>query len=481
MKRNRFLYFLFLFFLLAGALFPPVLLAQTKPLPPIVRKLHEAGRPVMSISHSTRPLIAVKDYPFKDTSWVPQFLVKHKKGVYVCIPGTGRVYQLDIQDDRYSWTRLDSTYFSGYNFGALYFYMDSTLYSFGGEGFWNMSGDLRYYNVMSREWDGIFLSESIPGVFHIGFERMFYFLDSSRKKLQILGANRHPNFVKNHERRAVHKNRLFELDIESGDWREKGLMRDTGFAIWGFLPQGLLVSPGNVVDLENNRYLKPSVSLQRKINSIVFTNPRIKQIDLSYCVDSIFYFGNYEGYMDSLVFSAADLKDTGNRVYTPLEQDSFFSLDKLSAWSLGLFIVAAIFLPWILMRKKNLSVDAAAASTRSLAASNPTTLRSSRRADLLNERELALLAFLFNNSTRSMLTSIEEINGFLGVTNKSIEVQKRMRSDLITSINEKISSMAGKAVPVIDKKRSDFDKRSFEYFINAEYIQLVASLIQGDA
>jgi hypothetical protein len=109
---------------------------------------------------------------------------------------------------------------------------------------------------------------------------------------------------------------------------------------------------------------------------------------------------------------------------------------------------------------------------------HPTSFRSTRILELLEERERSLLEFLFNHSADERLTSIEEINKVVGVQHRSIEIQKRMRSDLIGSINQKLGIVTRDAKPVVDKQRSEFDKRSFEYFIHPAHMELVEKIIR---
>ena len=77
------------------------------------------------------------------------------------------------------------------------------------------------------------------------------------------------------------------------------------------------------------------------------------------------------------------------------------------------------------------------------------------------------------------MTTIEEINTKLGTFKKTIEIQKKMRSDMINGINSKLSTFSKSTKPVIDKQRSEFDKRSFEYYINKEHMGLVDNIIKG--
>ena len=53
-----------------------------------------------------------------------------------------------------------------------------------------------------------------------------------------------------------------------------------------------------------------------------------------------------------------------------------------------------------------------------------------------------------------------------------------MRSDLIGSINQKLSIVTRDKKPVVDKQRSEFDKRSFEYFIHPSHMELVEKIIR---
>jgi hypothetical protein len=105
------------------------------------------------------------------------------------------------------------------------------------------------------------------------------------------------------------------------------------------------------------------------------------------------------------------------------------------------------------------------------------TFRSSRILDLLEEKERSLMEFIYRYSAEERLTTIEEINKVIGVANRSMEVQKRMRSDLIGSINQKMGLITKDKKPVISKQRSEFDKRSFEYYIRTEHMDLVARVL----
>jgi hypothetical protein len=83
----------------------------------------------------------------------------------------------------------------------------------------------------------------------------------------------------------------------------------------------------------------------------------------------------------------------------------------------------------------------------------------------LDDREKLLYLYILQKTNQGESTSVEEINQLIGCTQRNLEVQKRMRSDIIISINTKLKNAWGIKGVVIDKKRAEFDKRSYEYFV----------------
>ena len=92
----------------------------------------------------------------------------------------------------------------------------------------------------------------------------------------------------------------------------------------------------------------------------------------------------------------------------------------------------------------------------------------SNHQQLFDEKELQLLLLLIDNSAKGKTTSIDDLNKVMGLTKKPVEIQKKQRSDTITSINKKYSFTTRSDEPIIEKNRTEFDKRSFEYFIAFE-------------
>ena len=54
----------------------------------------------------------------------------------------------------------------------------------------------------------------------------------------------------------------------------------------------------------------------------------------------------------------------------------------------------------------------------------------------------------------------------LGIKDKNVGLQKKVRSDVINSVNEKYSIILNKEAQLISSIRKEDDKRFYEYFIN---------------
>ena len=67
----------------------------------------------------------------------------------------------------------------------------------------------------------------------------------------------------------------------------------------------------------------------------------------------------------------------------------------------------------------------------------------------------------------------------MGLLNKTIDIQKKQRSDVIISINKKYAFATGDKTSIIQKKRTEFDQRTFEYFIEPAKFRYIAPLISS--
>ena len=97
--------------------------------------------------------------------------------------------------------------------------------------------------------------------------------------------------------------------------------------------------------------------------------------------------------------------------------------------------------------------------------------------NIFKKSEIEVLKLVVANSQKATLTSIDELNKVLGVTKKNVEIQKKQRSDVISSINKKYSYIKNGNGELIERKQAEFDKRSFEYYIDYNKLSEIKDFI----
>lgn len=463
--------------------------AQVNSLPPIIKKLLSVKGQVIIYPQSNKHLIDIKDLP-NNFNVTGQFVLKTPTALLVCVPGTGRVYKLDSLNKVYRWVRIDSTYFAGYNFFCTYFYLGTTLYSFGGDGYWHVNGNLRYYNPRSKEWNARLLSEEIPfGSNHRSLNDRLQILDTANGCIYIQGLNISANYIKNLHSNTPYINKIFRLDVGSGNWTTIGMLKDSVYSIFGISPWGLFVDRKSFIDLKNNRVNRLSTEKSENLVDVLAKSTNNETIDVSFFIDSTLFLGNYSNFIDSFKISSTDIIQTDIPFYTPIPKDPISKEQILIAIIGGLAILSLFLLIRLYSKNKSslpiasLGIPREPNETKEFSLlekekESTVSFRSSKIVELLEERERDLLSFIYNQSIDERLTSIDEINKIIGASQRSSDIQKRLRSDLINSINEKLSKLTNSNKPVIDKLRSDYDKRSFEYFIHPEQMEFLKKIVE---
>jgi hypothetical protein len=75
-------------------------------------------------------------------------------------------------------------------------------------------------------------------------------------------------------------------------------------------------------------------------------------------------------------------------------------------------------------------------------------------------------------------TNVQEVNRILGVANKTLDMQKRKRSDVIRSVNRKFRLVhPDRSEELILKAKSEMDGRLTDYFVNDSETLLLEQFI----
>jgi hypothetical protein len=454
--------------------------AQQQDIPAIVKRIYQVPGAVNVHSYSINNILNITDLP-ENFKYAGQEITKTKNGLFLNPLGTGRLYQLKEINNKLAWIRIDSTIFNGYNFGSLFFSIDTTLYSFGGQGLFNHNGNLRHFNELSREWDVSSLSKSLMWVSKRG---LFYSMDTSNKELYIEPwPQHHDQALKKRVIPELEKT-LWKLDIKTGDWEKLGKFNKASLTVMGETSFGAIVNFDHIVNLKTNKVYTFKKTLSNKIFKSLGTSTKPIELAMSFCIDSTLYVGDLAlNYLDSIVISRADLIETTEPFYTQIKEENPLQEREMLLGLVALLGLSSLFLFFQLKKKQRLLEPAQfftqeVKQVETKEEKEPQVIfKSGKLLDLLNEREKLLLDFIYKHSLDERLTTIEEINKVIGAAQRNADVQKRLRSDLIGTINDKLEIIAESKFNVIDKQRSEFDKRSFEYFIRPEHMQLVEKVL----
>jgi hypothetical protein len=137
---------------------------------------------------------------------------RFNNSILITPQGTGQVYLLDI--NRKILKRLDHTFFRGYNFHAVQFLKNDTLFSVGGMGFWQTNNILTYFSTKSNEWE-LYDEPTNDDPKHISASLGGY--DSYRQVLCVA------EFPLMYEKQfETDHYRFFERKIGNGTWQYKG-------------------------------------------------------------------------------------------------------------------------------------------------------------------------------------------------------------------------------------------------------------------
>lgn len=434
----------------------------------LISSLIMDNKPVPFISWPGQQYLTLSDKPFNT---FPQNLIKSGKELYVFVNGSGRLYRISRKGDNINFVRVDSTSNFGYNIGSFGFSYKNHIYNLGGYGYWRMNGQLRVFNQRAQQWDIVKLNKEIP-VLTGKTEGMLWY-DILEGKIYTAYYIIRDEAIKTtnlDETQFVYD--VMMLDLQKLEWTRLGslssFLKDK-FQITKPItmsPWGQLISIGDkisLLDYKNNRIATLDVH-KEQYQSLI----REGWGSSFYFRDSTLFFGN-NSILDSLEMRHTDFILINEPLYTEEENLSRFKKSTgyvFFAISLSLFGITAI-----LIRNFRLKKEKNKKNLRQLSNINTSTQK------IFDELEIQLLTLLIHNTSAGNPTSIEEQNKVLGLTRKTQEIQKKQRSDIILGINRKYSFITKSEDPIIKKNRTEFDKRSFEYFIDYSRLEEVIGLL----
>jgi hypothetical protein len=410
--------------------------------------------------YQSQPLV-IEDIPFLRTKGhVPQKLIRTRKGLFALVDGTGRIYEIKKAGDSLLVHRIDSTIFFGYNFGAEYFAWRDTIYSFGGYGMWRYNGHLRVYIPKLHEWELVPLSREVPFYTNAtsGFKTWF---DSKAGRLYV---NKMPE-------KLLEPDSIYALDLPERRWTFLGknilpldYLSGQINTPWGVLCNGKEdYTTFILLDFRRNLVFNLSEKKSREIIHKEKPNSRYFFRDSTLFIehDSIY----------KIPLSIKDFNPTSLRIYEVQDDALISSMSNMviQYWRTGTIMAISLLLGFL----------AANFQLKKRAQHEPGAMPypSKLTIDVFDEKEKGLIQLIAENSLKNATTSIDDINKILGLSEKPQDLQKKHRSDTISSINQKYLYITRREGLLLKKNRSDMDKRSFEYYIDFDDYKALKSLL----
>lgn len=384
-----------------------------------------------------------------------QFLLRNKSGSYILVDGTGRVYKaVSKSNDTIYYNRIDSTHFYGYNGGAINFSYNDTIFSFGGGGYWRVTGQLRYYSEKYHEWDILPVNEEVPTT-----NALYYYdtLNSEIYYLQIPSINFATNI-------STEGYQIYKLNLKSRINKKLGSINSQfidqfpvkkaySFVQIPSLKSVLVNFEGSnqyLLDFVNNKAYKSTSS---EIQKVFFGNSKGVYAINTFEINNWIYYTRSNDpsmHLDSVKITMNDFTPMNTGFYEPERNTKLY-------YKLGfiLLLVVGGIIFFIRNRNKNHSSK----EENSLEFSDASTFKSN---------ELDLIEKIYNRSLEGKSYSVEDINAALGVSKKSLEIQKKIRTETINRINHRFKIMFNTEDELIERIRLEEDRRFYKYIISEE-------------
>jgi hypothetical protein len=394
-----------------------------------------------------------------------QEIIKNKKILYVTIQQTGFLFEyMGLKDSLAIFKRMDATVNINYNIGCLTFIYKDQLFSYGGYGFWKSNGHIRKYNYLDRQWDIIPTNKEI---FNIGYnwfskkEGKLYVPFQRITNAGLIGGTPYLIGFNNYQ--------SYIFDMRTLQWEKIGALSKqlielinktgTGATMYTF-EQGQLLLLNDESWFFNYHENKVYHNVKAEFNQFL-----IRRAGL---FDTYLYKGNIysysTGYKDFTIMPF-NLSNFELMNYPIWGRDN--SYDIYIAGSIG-FMIIIIAIIWFFTTRVKRKFEQAQLKLLKTKSVNQAFIGT----------EVALITLLTNAAEENKKVDIFQINHVLGIKDKNIGLQKKVRSDIINMINEKYQFITQADAQLISSIRKEDDKRFFEYFIANDEIKTIKRLIE---
>ena len=385
-----------------------------------------------------------------------QVVLKAGNDIYVRFDGTGFIFKLiELNDSLATFRRIDQTINFNYCIGSFNFIFGNDIYNYGGYGFWKNNGLIRKYDPKSREWSTIKTNLEIPQQTLTINSTWHDFKENHLYVPYQIDVN--ATLKENEYQYGKISPFAYKFDFKTRDWNKLGRTTETAINLLKSATLYLSTYKGLMVlsyeqlylfDFENNRILKSNDNVFAQLYM------RITDVNSVFHLNKTLYAGDRStGKVDSVHLDLDSFQYNGDMIYKPIKNYTWLWLIGGVCFLILLFVTIKIFIERKVQRLKSQSQEVKNFKFE------------------FSDIEKALIRMLLEKSNSHKTATINEINYVLGVKDKNIGLQKKVRSEVFNAVNEKFKLISDWDEPLVQSIRSENDKRYFEYMIRKDMIK----------
>jgi hypothetical protein len=394
--------------------------------------------------------------------------------LYMQINGTGKLFKIDSS---LAITRLDNTCYEGYNYGSYSYIRNNKFYNLGGWGFWQFNSGLRYFDTTSKEWFREPINKEVQLAKHMN---AIVYPDKQNDLIYVVYQSYHDSYYK--LQNEVKNDTMYMqcLNLKTNDWWQEPKILNDKILQETVIGTSAMILPGLGILTEsyNHLYLiNPTTQklyeIENEIGGTIMNYVASKNGLYFYKDEKLHIYNPGLDSLASITLSMSKFSEVAKPLYkkiTPSITDKI-KLNQLPYFIaiLLLFTIAVVlFFKNKSLRKMQQNVVGSGFHKKSIEVNKQLEF-----SDNLTETEKSVMDILLECSKQSTTTSIDQINRALGVKNKEVTIQNKLRSDTLQMINKKFMVFASTSDILVEREKTAMDKRVYQYKINERYLNKI--------
>ena len=270
------------------------------------------------------------------------------------------------------------------------------------------------------------------------------------------------------------------LDLKTNNWWDAPKIFNDKIFLETVLNTNSMVLPGLGILTESYNHLYLINPVTQKLYEIeneiggTIMNYIASKNGLYFYKDEKLHF--YNPQLDSLVslpLSMSKFSEVAKPLYKNIKPSFSDTIDISKMLFSGAIVLLFIIIVALIFKNKNLQKMQQTVAASGLHKKSFEVNKQVEFSDNLTETEKSVLDILVEYSKQGAPTSIDQINRALGVKNKEVTIQNKLRSDTLQMINKKFMVFASTNDTLVEREKTALDKRVYQYKLNERYLNKI--------